>query len=417
MAQADIFGHWSEGSITSVNLTGVAYGNGVFVAVGNNEVWTSKDAFSWSKSPSFVVNISLSAITFAEGVFVAVGTVTTPGYTPNIIITSVNGKDWQTTSSTGDGPWKYVTFVNNQFVAFGGPSQGYSYKGAQSGYSASPDGYSWSDGNFEGVFYVGIVGVTYANGSFFTATSGSGFPATIYASPTLSQMGFSPAHTNSRPRATSTPAVMPAFLGEAGSFAGTLSGFANGRGTLVAVGAAGLITTSVDEVGNWTTAASGTANTLEAVTYANGYFVSVGADGAVVTSSDGITWTYRNSKTKNLLQGVAYGKSHFVAVGLAGTVVISSDESAPVITKQPTALTVKKGATAVFTVTASGNPAPTYAWQRNNKILANGGNIKGITTAKLTLTKVTSANAGSYRVVVSNAIGTATSSAVKLTVK
>lgn len=75
------------------------------------------------------------------------------------------------------------------------------------------------------------------------------------------------------------------------------------------------------------------------------------------------------------------------------------------------------GQTVTFRIAANGSAPLTYAWQLNGAPLVNGGNVRGATTALLTLTRVTGANGGIYQVVVSNAIGTATSTPVMLTVQ
>lgn len=84
--------------------------------------------------------------------------------------------------------------------------------------------------------------------------------------------------------------------------------------------------------------------------------------------------------------------------------------TAPAITTQPVAQSVVAGATVTFSVTATGNPLPTYQWRRNSAPLA------GATSATLTLTNVTTANAGLYSVVVTNPGGSVPSLAVNLTV-
>lgn len=83
---------------------------------------------------------------------------------------------------------------------------------------------------------------------------------------------------------------------------------------------------------------------------------------------------------------------------------------APAITTQPLSQTVVAGTTAILTVVASGSPAPTYQWQKD------GVDILGATLATLTLTNVSTAQAGSYTVVATNSAGTATSNAAMLTV-
>ena len=89
----------------------------------------------------------------------------------------------------------------------------------------------------------------------------------------------------------------------------------------------------------------------------------------------------------------------------------------PAIVAQPKAASVSKGATAKFTVKATGTASLSYQWQKSSKNLTNGGGISGVTTATLTITKVTTSSAGSYRVIVKNAGGSVTSASVKLTVK
>lgn len=86
-----------------------------------------------------------------------------------------------------------------------------------------------------------------------------------------------------------------------------------------------------------------------------------------------------------------------------------TDVTAPTITAQPVSLTVTAGDTATFTVTASGD-ALGYQWY-----LA-GSAISGATSTSLVLASTTTADAGSYYVVVSNSAGSATSDTVTLTV-
>ena len=100
------------------------------------------------------------------------------------------------------------------------------------------------------------------------------------------------------------------------------------------------------------------------------------------------------------------------------TITISggTTPTAPTITGQPAAINVAAGKNASFTVTAGGTAPLTYFWSKNNVRLADGGNVSGSTTATLTLTGVSSTDVGNYSVLVSNAVGTATSTAAALTV-
>jgi hypothetical protein len=89
---------------------------------------------------------------------------------------------------------------------------------------------------------------------------------------------------------------------------------------------------------------------------------------------------------------------------LPGTLTI------PGIITAPAATTVTIGQTATLSVVASGNPAPTYQWNKA------GAAIAGATNATLTLPNAQAADAASYTVVLTNAHGTVTSTAVPVTV-
>jgi hypothetical protein len=83
----------------------------------------------------------------------------------------------------------------------------------------------------------------------------------------------------------------------------------------------------------------------------------------------------------------------------------------PTIKTQPKSETVKAGATATFTVVATGTPTLTYQWA------FNGTAIPGAMASTLTLTDVGAAAAGSYSVTVTNSIGSITSNAATLKVR
>jgi phosphohistidine swiveling domain-containing protein len=82
----------------------------------------------------------------------------------------------------------------------------------------------------------------------------------------------------------------------------------------------------------------------------------------------------------------------------------------PVITTPPAALTVDEGAAAHFSVVAQGNGL-SYQWQKDGLSLA------GATGRELDIASTALTDAGSYRVIVSNAAGAVTSSAATLTVR
>ncbi len=84
--------------------------------------------------------------------------------------------------------------------------------------------------------------------------------------------------------------------------------------------------------------------------------------------------------------------------------------SAPVITNQPQSISVAQGNQASFSVSATGGAPLSFQWKKS------GTNISGATAATYTIASATSANAGTYSVVVSNSSGNATSNNATLTV-
>ena len=96
----------------------------------------------------------------------------------------------------------------------------------------------------------------------------------------------------------------------------------------------------------------------------------------------------------------------FVLLGTGATTT-----TPPQITQPPANQAVLPGQSATFTVSATGTPSLSYQWQRNNS------NISGATSTSYTLSNPTSADDGAtFRCVVSNAYGTATSAAATLTI-
>ncbi len=88
---------------------------------------------------------------------------------------------------------------------------------------------------------------------------------------------------------------------------------------------------------------------------------------------------------------------------------------APVITTQPQPQSVCPGSTATFTVVATGTGTLSYQWQKNGSNLSNGGHYSGVTTATLTVSNASAADAANYRCVVTSSGGSSTSNQAALT--
>lgn len=83
---------------------------------------------------------------------------------------------------------------------------------------------------------------------------------------------------------------------------------------------------------------------------------------------------------------------------------------APFVAKHPLSKVVTVGAAQTLRIEAAGWPAPSIQWQHA------GTNLVGETASRLTLTNIITGMAGAYTAIISNSVGTATSSAGYLTV-
>ena len=96
--------------------------------------------------------------------------------------------------------------------------------------------------------------------------------------------------------------------------------------------------------------------------------------------------------------------------GIASQLNSISQPVPPIITAQPLGQFVAASGNVTFAVVATGTPPLTYQWQFNST------NLPGALNASLTLTNVTTSQAGNYSVFVSNAWGAITSAVVELQV-
>lgn len=97
------------------------------------------------------------------------------------------------------------------------------------------------------------------------------------------------------------------------------------------------------------------------------------------------------------------------SLGYADATFVSSPVS-PTIAVQPTAVSVIVGEAAAFSVAASGTAPLTYQWRKG------GVNIADATNSTHAIAVTVPSDAGNYSVVIVNASGSATSSAVALAV-
>ena len=301
-ANADPLDNWQVQQLGTDILTGVTYGNGTYVIVGqtNGKIYTSPDASIWIDR-SYDTHSNSYCVTFANGAFAAGGTYKLPDGSAYYggVQSSTDGVNWSTTGIAFYSNALYgITFTNNEFFA----------PGNQMSVLTSSDGYAWAGGNANFSGPMDVYGVAYGNGIYVAVGTVLIDSSNLWASSSPPSSGLpSPVNGNNfRNSGTSN----------------TLYGVAYGNSTFVAIGAGGTIITSPDGI-TWASRTSGTTNTLYGICFANGVFATAGDGGTILTSQDGVAWTSRASGTINLLRGIAFANNRFIAVGVDGTVTIS----------------------------------------------------------------------------------------------
>ena len=90
--------------------------------------------------------------------------------------------------------------------------------------------------------------------------------------------------------------------------------------------------------------------------------------------------------------------------------------SLPAITSQPADTTVSAGATTSFTVIATGSPTPTIQWQVSTDSGSTWSDLSGATLGTYSVSAVKSMSGSQYRAVLTNDLGSITTSVASLTV-
>jgi len=268
----------------TTDIWGVTYGDGLYVAVGNDgTMTTSPDGTTWTTRTSGFGTTDILNVTYGDGLYVAVGR-------DGKLTTSPDGTTWTTrTSGFGTTDIWGVTYGDGLYVAVGNDGT----------MTTSPDGTTWTT-RTSGFGTTDIREVTYGDG-LYVAVGSDG-------------------------KLTTSPDGTTWTTRTSGFGTTTIRGVTYGDGLYVAVGTSGTLTTSPDGT-TWTTRTSGFGTTtIRGVTYGDGLYVAGGDDGKLTTSTDGTTWTTRTSGFGTTdIYGVGYGDGLYFAVGTSGTLTTSTN--------------------------------------------------------------------------------------------
>lgn len=173
-------------------------------------------------------------------------------------------------------------------------------------------------------------------------------------------------------------------------------------------------TTAVREYssGTLTISSSNTISKIVITATGSSYAKWTTTNGSISTSSAIQTWIGSSTSIELKASAQCRWKSIVVTYESSG-----SGETTPSITLQPVSAIYNQGATATaLTITADGNPAPTYQWYSNtSNHNSNGTEISGATEASYTPSTAT-AGTFYYYCVATNSEGSASSNVATITV-
>ena len=267
----------------------VAFGNGVFVAVGQlltglGKVMTSPDGITWTAQSGADSTSGWAAVTFGNGLFVA--TRNAPAGTQRIM-TSPDGITWTLRTHASEGYLWSVTYGNGLFVAL-------SYYGSNA--LTSPDGVTWTarsipSGGWRSVAYSPTLGL-------FAAVSEVAASNNVMTSPD----GIT---WTRRTNPDAAEGWLSLCAGPGGMFVSVTSPAASKQKTIRSTdGTTWTVSTNIPapSPGEWGPALGYNGTTLVALASGLG-----GSPGVTARSTDGVNWTTGSSPAGQNWSSVVWG--------------------------------------------------------------------------------------------------------------
>jgi len=269
----------------------IIYVNGQWLAVGNNRVYSSTDAITWTLtlgSSTNHINFFNSIVHTGSEFIAAGGGLTLEGD----VYRSVDGLNWLMIASSITHRTISRSPIDGRLVVS-------NYTGQT--LMSMDDGVTWTFGDSGGGLITAMtwsnainkfVGITQSGANLGVNTSDDGLSWTALLASSIANKGIASSDT-----------LLVAVDGGVGS---------------------GLIQTSPDGA-NWTTRANPATYGLSGAIWTGSQFVTFGGQGNVLTSPMGTIWTLRNSGITAQLNDAAASPSLLVIVGISGTIITSND--------------------------------------------------------------------------------------------
>jgi hypothetical protein len=312
--------NWTDRGTAPGALRDLAFGNGIYVGVTEQEVLVSTNLSDWT-SQRVVNNSDAGAVAFGNGIFVLL---------PNSgeILWSPNGSLWNSSSEIpGRAAFRDVIFADGRFAL-----------GGDDGFVAmSADGRTWErqtarrpqgspqlspfrklgylNGHWVGGGIHGEMAHSEGNGIWATTRT---FPVSDISEMSVIE-GKIVGLSRTKLWVSTAPQLWTAIEVPGGS---NLVRMAYGGGRYVLMGAdtGVLVSTNLKD---WAAGQVITTNGITDMCYGDGLFVSVGPKSSVFTSVDGLSWRLRTTGTL-WLRTVVFGNGTYVAAG-SGVIISSRD--------------------------------------------------------------------------------------------
>jgi photosystem II stability/assembly factor-like uncharacterized protein len=318
----------SNSSGTHLNLSGVVEcpkcGTGPhipLVAIGDlGTILFSTNGTTWLPVSSGTTNFLRAATATDSGMFLAVGDNGT-------VLSSLDGITWHTIAAGLTNSLSGIASGDGLDVAVGGGAVLVSTNGT----NWTPRAFLSTNSLLSVTFGDGLFEAISSDGLLFLSTNGvtwsTNTPSLPGVSGQLTSISFSGGQftavdSQQNILVSADGLYWSVLLAASGNGSITVNGAVILNGTLVMVGDEGSIQTAQFPVSG-----TGTDSDLNAVAYNGEVYVAVGADGTIVKSADGSAWTAPTNYfiTDHNLTGVTYGNGLFVGVGKSAWVVASSD--------------------------------------------------------------------------------------------
>lgn len=373
-AKADALDNWRSSNIITnipyayppgLTVSHAAYGNGRFVIVGSELmsdfgfIQSSDDGMTWTNRFGNSI-YDLLDVAYGQGIFVAVGW---DWYGGQNLYSSTNGVNWTARTNATVSTFYGVTFTPGLFVAVGdGTIPGGSITTNRNIYTSS-NGTNWT-GRASGAppnDVHAITGVAYGAGRF-VGVDGYGYTYT-------STTGI-----------TWTRSLIGANPPPASSYGGSIS-FCNDRFIVLSGAATNLV--SLDGV-NWSAMVKDKTNLFTQVLYGNGLYVGL-AGTNLLTSTNGTNWVLRNLQVLpgGTVTGLALSGRNLLAVGHKATYAPTVSSQAFAYISDPF-VDVGINAGFPPSLQLSGLQGRTYRVDYSDTVVQGSNNWKPLTTVLLT---------------------------------